>query len=365
MRIPGTDFEYGRPQFFATLLLLAFLIQAVLFASNYPRTEDESFAVGKGLSYISGDGRLWFYLCCPPPQQLTELLAALPVGLRGLIGIDDAVWLPRVGFLSLTVFLGSAVWWVARRLYGNAGGYIALSLYCFSPLSVFQTLAVNHVGLALGWFSIVFLAIGLAHNLYAPPKHWLSRSVLLLVALLAGINFNAATAFAVPVAIGMMLYLAPGRRLAVFAVWIVIASVVALIGNAVAALAKHFLPIVVEMPTIKGIFQRPEHGELYLFSLGAGVIGGFLISVGWRRARYFGNFAPVLVVATVVLLARYSYHVAWGPAAFVFAYIFIAGICADLLETRYRQPVLIGIGALLTAHAANGLYTVFRIATHF
>ena len=40
------------------------------------------------------------------------------------------------GGVALFVFgllLGASLWYVARRLFGNAGGYIALALYCFSP----------------------------------------------------------------------------------------------------------------------------------------------------------------------------------------------------------------------------------------
>jgi len=41
--------------------------------------------------------------------------------------------------------LGGSLWYVARRLYGNAGGYIALALYCFSPAMIVNV-AVGYGG---------------------------------------------------------------------------------------------------------------------------------------------------------------------------------------------------------------------------
>jgi len=43
--------------------------------------------------------------------------------------------LARTGsrYLLLGALLGASLWYVARRLYGNEGGFIALTLYCFSP----------------------------------------------------------------------------------------------------------------------------------------------------------------------------------------------------------------------------------------
>ena len=39
----------------------------------------------------------------------------------------------RLPFIAAGVALGGALWWVTRRLFGNFGGYTALTLYCFSP----------------------------------------------------------------------------------------------------------------------------------------------------------------------------------------------------------------------------------------
>jgi len=42
-------------------------------------------------------------------------------------------WLVRAPHLLFGLLLGASLWYVSHRLYGNAGGYIALALYCFSP----------------------------------------------------------------------------------------------------------------------------------------------------------------------------------------------------------------------------------------
>ena len=42
-------------------------------------------------------------------------------------------WLARVPHLAFGLLLGASLWYVARRLYGNEGGFVALTLYCFSP----------------------------------------------------------------------------------------------------------------------------------------------------------------------------------------------------------------------------------------
>src|SRR5438270_7704903 len=49
-------------------------------------------------------------------------------------------------YLFFGVMLGGSLWYVARRLYGNAGGYIALMLYCFSPAMILAVAGANSLG---------------------------------------------------------------------------------------------------------------------------------------------------------------------------------------------------------------------------
>jgi hypothetical protein len=104
--------------------------------------------------------------------------------------------------LFFGVMLGASLWYVARRLYGNAGGYIALALYCFSPamiVNVAGAQSLGEMGAVWGAFGTVFTAIAVAHTLYAPREVvlWNWRRILLLglsLALAAGNQFSLASA---------------------------------------------------------------------------------------------------------------------------------------------------------------------------
>src|SRR5450631_4343539 len=49
-------------------------------------------------------------------------------------------------YLFFGVMLGASLWYVTRRLYGNAGGYIALSLYCFAPIMILNATGNQNAG---------------------------------------------------------------------------------------------------------------------------------------------------------------------------------------------------------------------------
>ena len=113
------------------------------------------------------------------PESLQPLLAAMP-------------------YLFFGVMLGASLWYVARRLSGNAGGYIALALYCFSPAMIVNVAGIQSVGemgAVLGAFGTIFTAIAVAHTLYAPREVvlWNWRRILLLglsLALATGNQFS-------------------------------------------------------------------------------------------------------------------------------------------------------------------------------
>src|SRR6202043_4250725 len=124
-------------------------------------------------------------------------------------------WLARAPYLTFGVLLGASLWYVARRLYGNAGGYIALALYCFSPLILRSStlyLAPPEMGAAWGTFGTIFTAIAVAHTLYAPREVviWNWRRILLLgLSLALAIGSQFSLIILLPLALGFMLYLAP------------------------------------------------------------------------------------------------------------------------------------------------------------
>src|SRR5205823_862731 len=124
-------------------------------------------------------------------------------------------WLPRLPFLLCGMLLGASLWYVARRLCGNTGGFLALTLYCFSP-SMIQASAVWHtepeILAAWGSFGAIFTAIAVAHTLYAPREvvlwNW-RRIVLLAISLAIAIGSQFSMIIVVPLALTFLLYLAP------------------------------------------------------------------------------------------------------------------------------------------------------------
>jgi hypothetical protein len=87
----------------------------------------------------------------------------------------------------------------------------------------------------------------------------------------------------------------------------------------------------------------------------------------WPRARYFGNTAPLLVAGLCLLLGFATPHyqgLGFQLIAVPFLFVFIAGICADLLETKQRTPVLAGIFGLLLAYAVWSLLELVRAVSH-
>jgi hypothetical protein len=95
----------------------------------------------------------------------------------------------------------------------------------------------------------------------------------------------------------------------------------------------------------------PRSPALLLLSLVAFITYGL-----WRRARYFGNTAPLLVLAILWLASPMAPEVAaFEQPAIVFAFVFISGLMADLLETSRRKLVLSALVMVLLFHALWGL----------
>src|SRR5215470_8148398 len=210
------EFSIGRPQVFAGLLLLAFLVQCLWTASGRRLSDFEYDYIASG------------YPAAPVHSQIhspfTSIMAAVPVravaGLKGIApaSIKSALgiprrWVVRLPFVIFGLWLGGALWWVARRLFGNSGGYVALALYCFSPAMVMISSNIGpEIILAWSSFGLIYTAIGVAHTVYAPPRKWIPRILILGAAV--GICLGTALwAFSIVLlAFVFMLYLSPGRR---------------------------------------------------------------------------------------------------------------------------------------------------------
>src|SRR4029077_2000370 len=135
-------------------------------------------------------------------------------------------WLPRIPFLACGLFLGASLWYVARRLCGNTGGFVALTFYCFSP-SLIQASAVWHtepeIVAAWGAFGTIFTAIAVPHTLYAPREVvlWNWRRIMLLgISLAIAVGSQFSLIILVPMALAFLLYVAPVRKQAGLVIWI-------------------------------------------------------------------------------------------------------------------------------------------------
>jgi hypothetical protein len=277
--------------------------------------------------------------------------------------------------------LGASLWYVARRLYGNTGGYIALALYCFSPamiVNVAGAQSLDEMGAVWGAFGTVFTAIAVAHTLYAPREVvlWNWRRILLLglsLALAVGNQFSLAVLAVV--ILPLMLWVAPVRPRAVLAIWTTaIAVAFALLfaayffelglfwGGMVHAQWVDFEPGAFRMyVSYHRAFETIFAGSPPLMlALPVALVAYF----GWKRARYFGNTAPLLIAGLALILALgapnfpgQGFHL----TVLVFLFVFVSGVFADLLETQPRLLVAAGLGGLLSASAMWNLWQLWRV----
>jgi len=397
--------RFGHPQVLAGLLLLMFLGQSFLLlpGASHPPDVDSSelFRVMSGLLQWRGEtvagtpsaSRVEAGVFPPPEVAANEgydpnhsplwyLLASL--GLlhwqgRDATALPHWAWLIRLPYIVFGLLLGASLWYVSRRLYGNAGGYIALSMYCFSPTILQNStlwFAQPEMSAAWGTFGAIFTAIAVAHTLYAPREVvlWNWRRILLLgLSLVLAVGCQFSLVVLVPITLGFMLYVAPTRRLAVLAIWA--AACVVALGLLYAAYAfrtdvfwrglRHARFVGVTWRAyamLRGyrrvLDQLVQSGPALLVTLPVALVVYFT----WRRARYFGNTAPLLVGALFLVLGLGNPHYpgqGFLLMAVPFLFIFVAGIAADLLETQQKGLVAACLWGLLSA---NALWNVLGLA---
>ena len=185
----------GVPQTVALLLLLVFVAQCLWFMARVPLSATEGSYIETGLLHLER----FASASSPERSPLVPLIAGMAARLSGaesrILYLNDYRLVIRVPFLLVGLLLGASLWYVARRLYGNIGGYIALGLYAFSPVMVGWSSQVGPgiVG-AWGGFGLIFTAIAVAHTLYAPREVvlWNWRRILLMglsIAICVGAQF--------------------------------------------------------------------------------------------------------------------------------------------------------------------------------
>jgi hypothetical protein len=400
MRPYFTRERFGRPQFLAGLLLLAFLGQALWLVRAELRAAQEpdgpeAVRIGEGWKQWHGQGVAgapYPNARVAPYSEVSENgfdtehspllsivtaapLLAWPARLWNTELSNYWRWLPRIPFLACGVFLGASLWYVARRLCGNTGGFIALTFYCFSP-SLIQASAVWHaepeIAAAWGTFGTIFTAIAVAHTLYAPREvvlwNW-RRIVLLGVALAIAVGSQFSLIVLVPVALGFLLYIAPVRRQAGLVIWIAacVVGIVLLFAmyffhpHAFAESMRHaeFWGATWRGFTVLGVYKQivVQIGRACP-ALASGLPVALVTYAAWPRTRYFGNTAPLLVAGLFLLLGMAHPHVAGAGfllTAVPFLFIFVSGVLADLLETRYRLLVMACVVAMMAAYVVWSL----------
>jgi hypothetical protein len=271
------------------------------------------------------------------------------------------------------------LWYVARRLCGNTGGFVALTFYCFSP-SFLQASAVWHtepeIVAVWGAFGTIFTAIAVAHTLYAPREvvlwNW-RRIVLLGVSLAIAVGSQFSLIVLVPMALGFLLYVAPVRRQAGLVIWLAACVVGFVLLFAVyffhpQAFAEGMRRAVFWGATWRGFTVPGVYKQVAVQigracpALALGIPVAVVAYAAWPRTRYFGNTAPLLVAVLFVLLGMAHPHVAGAGfllAAIPFLFIFVSGVLADLLETGYRPLVMACVVGMMAAYV---VWSVINLA---
>jgi len=392
--------RFGTPQVYAALLLVAFCAQCIWLVHRSVSSElpfsTESTRIEAGLGQWHGKGVAKTSPATGPrdvshPEvydpnhsPLWYLIPAFPVWIWPHAEEHHVsagwIWLGRAPYIVFGILLGASLWYVARRLYGNQGGYIALVLYCFSPGVIRSSSlwsAPPEMGAAWGAFGAIFTAIAVAHTLYAPREVvlWNWRRILLLgLSLTLAVGSQFSLWWLIPIALAFMLYLAPTRRSAALVIWFS-AGVVGFFllfaayffhpGIMLQSLRQaHWLDLSWQAAGMAGAYQelivhfaQISPALLILFPI------ALLVYATWPRARYFGNTAPLLVVALLLVLALLTPHYpgfGFTLVAVPFLLVFIAGVISDLLETKYRNLVGACVWGLILGVAFWNLASLIR-----
>jgi hypothetical protein len=399
MRSPR--FHIGRAQRVAALLLLAFVAECLWVVGHQElSTKDYRFATcGREMwerpsplagyfttcGNLNGDGTFAYRVAGFPltVQRLT------------LLGIDhfrkpenrlyaggslngstwearhelvSVIYLIHVPFLLFATWLGAGLWWVARRLFGNEGGTLALGLYCFCPAVVRMAVTPNNDVLAMwGLYGLVYTAIGVAHAMQGPLRKWRPRIVLLSVAM----GFTAAAhlfaaILGVVAALIFMIYLAERKRGYVMQI-VVFSGVGALFllfafyGFHLAAFSYVFTGGAARF-WFSLAWLRSFFGNIVNVPIAVATAVSIMLYFAVRRSRYFGNTAPLLVFLAIAPLVTTQTVSAPWLWALPFLFTFIGGVFADALETQYRKLFLVLTGGILVAQAMECLVVLPAIA---
>jgi hypothetical protein len=380
----------GRPQRLAALLLLIFFGECLWVTGHQElTTTDYRFATcGREMwerpsplagyfttcGNLNGDGTFAYRVAgLPLTLERLTLLAAdrlrvpadrlYPGGsLNGTTWesrhqLLSVIYLIHLPFVFFAVWLGGGLWWVARRLFGNEGGFFSLGLYCFCPEVVRLAVTPNNDLLAMwGLYGLVYTAIGVAHAMQGPRRKWRPRIALLTVALgLTAAAHILAALLGFVAALLFMLYLAEIRRSYVTQILLIsavgaLAILYASYGFHPAAFSYVFTGgsarLWFSLAGVRSFAVSPLNTPILIATAVA-----IVLYLSTRRSRYFGNTAPLLMLLALAPLITTQTVAAPWLWALPFLFTFLGGVFADALETRYRKLFLTLTGAILAAQA--------------
>jgi hypothetical protein len=368
----------GVPQIVALLLLLVFAAQCIWFMAHVPLSAMEGSYIEAGLLHLERLANAGSTDRSPLVPLLAGLAARISGAENKIVRLSNYRFVIRLPFLCVGCLLGASLWYVAHRLYVNIGGYIALGLYCFSPVIVGWSSQVGpEIIAAWGAFGLIFTAIAVAHTLYAPREVvlWNWRRILLMglsIAICIGAQFSL-WILLVPVIVFMFWvgHVRRGAALAIFAVacatgllllWAVYSFRPAVLGRALFhADWLGISPDDVSWRAIASLF-----GSFFLQN-GIGLLLLLAVTLGtfcvWKRARFFGTTAPLITGALLVVLALRMHFagVIFLLVGLPFLILFMAGVSADLLESPYALAANTVIGGVLIANAMIDVYGLLHL----
>jgi hypothetical protein len=364
-------FRFDRPQRIAAVLLF------LLFAQSYWVTRHQTLSE-RDYRYARCGREMWekpsplagYFTSCGNIHDgtLAYRAAGLPLTVERILAGKSAASSPwelrhqvsyvlllmRLPFLFCGIFLGGALWWVTRRLFGNEGGFVALALYCFSPEIVRACTYPNaEILAAFGFFAAVYTAIGVAHAMQGPRRKWRPRIVLLT----AAFGFTAAAHISAVLlaflfAIGFTVYLAERRRRFLIPVFLYSGIGTLLLLFASYGFRPDAFSYVFRSAAARMWFSLGPAKEFFSAIPNAGVTLAagiaLLLFLAVKRSRYFGNLAALLVALPLLVIVTTG--VPEGQPwlwALPFLLTFVGGVFADALETSQRKVFLAATGGIL------------------
>lgn len=382
-------FRFNRPQRIAAGLLALFLAQGLFLISlqtlsdrdyDYARCGRETWEKPSPLAgYFTSCGNIHDGI-------LAYRLAGLPLTLNLLAerGVDhfrkpeDRVvqtggeintWelrhqlthislLLRLPFLAAGCLLGGCLWWVTRRLYGNRGGYFALALYCFTPSILRACVAPNpEVLAAVGVYGGVYTCIGVAHSMLGPARKWRPRIVLLTAVFgVAAAAHIAALPAAALLGLAAMLWVAEGRRSQVLPVVLLsVAGALVLVFACYGFSPDAFSYLFRSAAGFVGFSFDPARRFFSTMS-NAGITcsaaAALALFIGVRKARYFGNTAPLFCALVLIVLVTTGVPGSPWLWALPFLLTFVGGVFADIFDGPRHKLAISAASAVVGLQAA-------------